>query len=350
MLLLAAITLAALPIDVTPPKRFEKASSPSVAIDDSGRLFVAFGQGSAIYVANSLNSAFSEPVKVAEPKALALGMRRGPRIAVQGSTIVVSAIAGEIGRGKDENLYVWASLDRGASWKGPSKINDAPASAREGLHAMAYGGSLFAATWLDMRDAGTRLYMSTSPDGLTWSENVEVYRSPSGTICECCQPSLAIDPQGRPTLMWRNSLKGARDMFLLRSRNGRTFEAAQKLGVGTWKLQACPMDGGALALDTQGTAYTVWRREGNIYACEPGREERFLGAGQQPWLAVGPKGPVYAWLKEKNGALMLLEPGAKEPKVVAEKANDPVLASGKNQVVLVWTDASGGARIRSLAL
>ena len=53
--------------------------------------------------------------------------------------------------------------------------------------------------------------------------------------------------------MWRNSLDGARDMFVSESRDGgRTFSNARKLGSGTWPLKACPMDGGHLAFDAAG--------------------------------------------------------------------------------------------------
>ncbi len=45
--------------------------------------------------------------------------------------------------------------------------------------------------WLDLREKGTVLYASKSMDhGETWSKNILVYRSPDGSICECCHPSI----------------------------------------------------------------------------------------------------------------------------------------------------------------
>lgn len=349
MFLLAALALSAA-IDVVPPTGYPTASSPSLAIDRRGTAYVAFGQGSSIYVSSSDDlKQFSKPVKIAEVGALALGMRRGPRIAISGKTIAVSAVAGRQGRGKDENLYVWASTDRGVTWKGPAQVNDVAASAREGLHGMAGGSSFFACTWLDLREKGTRLMMSTSPDGMTWGDNVEVYRSPDGSICECCHPSIAIDNMGSPTVMFRNSLGGNRDMYIVRARNARSFNAAQKLGRGAWELGACPMDGGALALDSGGDPYSVWRRGDSVYSCKVGEEEKMLGKGQNPWMVLRPVGPVYAWISE--GRLMLLEPGATSAKVVSEKANDPVMAVAPDGwVVLAWTDLTGGSRIKAMKL
>ncbi len=49
------------------------------------------------------------------------------------------------------------------------------------------------------------------------------------------------------------------------SRDGATFGPAVKQGTGSWPLDACPMDGGAIAT-AGGTVHTVWRRETTIYA------------------------------------------------------------------------------------
>ena len=58
-------------------------------------------------------------------------------------------------------------------------------------------GALFAA-WLDKRGKGTQLYGARSTDGgATWSKNIPIYKSPEGTICECCHPSIAIDAAGQ---------------------------------------------------------------------------------------------------------------------------------------------------------
>ena len=97
----------------------------------------------------------------------------------------------------------------------PVAINDTPKAAREGLHAMsADGDGHLAAVWLDDRGVkGKRLYGAFSNDeGRTWSRNVMLYESPEGTICECCDPSLAVMGRGEFVVMWRNKLGGSRDL------------------------------------------------------------------------------------------------------------------------------------------
>jgi hypothetical protein len=256
---------------------------------------VAFGAGKSVYVAISRDGgqSFSAPFSLPGPELLALGRHRGPRIAMIESAVAVSAITSGAG-----DLMAWHSKDGGRTWSAGVRINDVEGSAREGLHAMtAGGGGQFYAVWLDLRGEGTRLYGASSSDGgATWSKNVLVYESAGGTICECCHPSVAIDSGGEIHAMWRNALGGNRDMYLARSRDGGlTWSGAQKLGNRTWTLNACPMDGGGLALDPEGRAVTVWRREKAIYETRPGTPERQIGEGKDPAVVVTGRGVFVAW-------------------------------------------------------
>src|SRR2546426_962754 len=107
-----------------------------------------------------------------------LGRHRGPRVAISGNTLVVSAISSEAG-----DLMAWRSTDGGKSWLAPATINDTPKAAREGLHTMAADADgHMAAAWLDDRGGkGKRLYGAFSDDsGRTWSRNVVLYESPEG--------------------------------------------------------------------------------------------------------------------------------------------------------------------------
>ena len=71
-----------------------------------------------------------------------------------------------------------------------------------------------------------------------------------------------MDASGRILVMWRNALAGSRDLYWASSTDGgKTFSAGKKLGIGTWLLSACPMDGGDLTVDRDGVAETIWRRE-----------------------------------------------------------------------------------------
>jgi len=182
------------------------------------------------------------------------------------------------------------------------------------------------AAWLDLRSHGTQVYAAMSRDaGVTWSQDQMVYQSPSGSICECCHPSVAVSATGEIAVMFRNRLAGARDLYLVRSEDaGRTFGSALKLGQGTWPLEACPMDGGALAFGADDRLITVWRRGDDVLLAQPGGNEQRLGTGRDPALAVSGDGTRYAVWRSDEG-LVIVDSRKPETRPLSAGAQAPVL-------------------------
>ncbi|HEX8310273.1 MAG TPA: sialidase family protein [Chthoniobacteraceae bacterium] len=343
LFLLSVSALRATPLEIIPPE-LRGALQPQVAIAPNGRVDITFGKGTAIYHVASTNGgrSFSPPTTVANLPKLALGMRRGPRISATDSTLVISAISPDEG-----SLRAWVSTDEGRTWAQPVQINDVPNSAREGLHAMAGDGKGFViAMWLDLRNGGMELWSSTSSDGGTsWGANIRVYASPDGNICECCHPSVAVSSKGEIAVMWRNWLAGSRDMYLAMSRDGgRTFSAAQKLGEGTWKLNGCPMDGGAVAFDHAGQPLTTWRREKSLFRTHGGSLETLLAErGLQPLAFADGSGAAFAW-QDEHGLRLLRASG--EAKMLGAGGSFPAAAAGADgkTAIVVWEAPAGGSR------
>jgi Neuraminidase (sialidase) len=290
MLLFAAALLALhlQPVSPSAPNR-----QPQLA-SGNGQVALVFGSGDSIWFSGSGDNGrtWTRPTKVAELPKLLLGRHRGPRVVISGNAIIVSAIASEPG-----DLLAWRSTDGGRSWSSPITVNDHPKAAREGLHAMAGDAEgHLAATWLDDRTPnGKRLYGAFSNDaGATWSRNAVLYQSPGGTICQCCAPSLAALGRGEFAAMWRNAVDGSRDMYTLRLRDGKAAGSAEKAGVGTWKLDACPMDGGGIAIQNGGVA-TAWRRDHDVYIAEPGKPEVKVGTGQDVAFGANRQGFYALW-------------------------------------------------------
>ena len=349
-LLAPAIAFAAEPYELARGVAPRNPQQPQLAIDGLGGVHIVYGIGDAVCYHRSDDGGhtYKKLAELSFAHAMSLGMRRGPRIAVGERAICITAIGGKQGKGRDDDLLAMRSVDGGKSWTGPATINDVADAAREGLHAMAAGpkGEMCCA-WLDLRNNSTEVRAAMSLDGGgTWSQNVLIYKSPDGSVCECCHPCVAVDPQGRIFVQWRNSLAGARDMYVASSADeGRTFGKAVKLGSGSWPLKACPMDGGAIAVAAPGKVATAWRRDKAIFLLLGGQlEERLLGAGEQPWIAATADGPFVVWLKKRGDAAMLLAPGSGSPIELAAHANDPVIASGpsgRGPVVAVWEAQEG---------
>jgi hypothetical protein len=294
---------------------------------------LTFGAAKGIYFSKSSDSgkSFSAPLKIAEAEIIPLTRHRGPRIVFTKYSIVISAVVGRTlaegahahGLPSDGDLVTWRSEDGGVSWSKGITINDMPGAATEGLHSLAAdaSGNLFAA----------------------WSKNVQIYQSPEGTICACCHPSIAIDSSGQIAVMWRNWLGGARDMYLTRSRDGAVFSKPERLGRGTWRLNACPMDGGGIAI-VQNRMITAWRRDHEIFLASPGEKEVGIGEGVDVALTAAAEG-VYAIWSTPLGVRALL-PGKKDSITLAPKGAFPTITALRNGHALAAWEEGGSIRIK----
>ena len=339
MLFVAALlALHLAPVSPTAPNR-----QPQLA-SGNGAVAVVFGSGDSIWFSRSADNgvSFSAPSKVADLPKLLLGRHRGPRVVMSGGAIVVSAIA------TDSDLFYWRSTDGGRNWSKPAAINDQPKAAREGLHAMAADADgHVAAAWLDDRTpGGKRLYGAFSNDaGATWSKNALLYQSPSGTICQCCHPSLVSLGHGEFAVMWRNVLEGSRDFYTLRLQDGKPVAPAAKQGAGTWKLDACPMDGGGLAL-RNGELVSAWRREHDLYLAEAGKPEVKIGTGQDVALAVNGKGEYAIW--STTGGIEARLPGSAAPRHISDAGAFPALLALPDGSILAAWEENGSIATRRL--
>jgi len=305
---------------------------------------MVFGSGESIWFTRSTDNgrSFSAPAKVATLPKLLLGRHRGPRLVISGEAMIVSAIATE------SDLFYWRSTDGGRTWSQAAVINDQPKSAREGLHAMAADEQgHVAAAWLDDRiPGGKRLWGAFSNDaGATWSKNVMLYQAPGRTICECCHPSLVSLGPGEFAVMWRNVIDGARDFYTLRIRDGKPVSEAVKQGTGTWKLDACPMDGGGLAV-RNGELVSAWRREHDVYLAEAGQPEVKLGPGQDIALAVNAKGAYTIWSSTTGIEARL--PGSSDNLHVSDAGAFPSLLTLPDGAILAAWEENGAIATRCL--
>lgn len=353
LLLILALTLTAQaePLTVTGRVDGQAPSQPRAAYLADGTPLIVFGAGNAVYVSRLAHGQVSEAVKVGQLDKLALGMRRGPRVAVSGDSLVVTAMGNRSVNGEAQaTLVAWRSNDEGRSWSDPVAVHDYEADTREGLHDLAAGADgRLVCVWLDLRSGKTELFGSLSTDGgKSWQADRRLYRSPSGSICECCHPNVSVLADGTVGVLWRNSLAGNRDMYFasFTSDLAPKSEPAQ-LGQASWRLDGCPMDGGDLALREDGKAVAVWRRGSDLFLSEDTGPEQKIGSGLHPVVGLNAPGPVIAWQASRRGDLMVLRPGESSPLRIARRATFADLATSPGgPTLLVWEqDAEGGAVI-----
>jgi len=317
---------------------------PRVAVMGE-HVVITYAVGEAVLVSTSVDGGktFAAPVHVGDIARLSVGMRRGPQIAMTEKSVVVAGIGATAG-----NIQSWSSHDWGATWSSSVTINDQPKSAAEGLFSLAAGtADTVWAVWLDARLKKSQIEISRSVNGgAAWSANSAFYTAPAGSVCECCQPQITTDGKSAVAVMWRNHVGEARDMWLRTSSNGgAAFNPPIKLGTGTWILNACPMDGGGVAIDGK-AVQTIWRRESSLFTlAPPATSETSLGEGKNGTVVLAGKTIYRAWQK---GDRIMLAVDAQEPRDLGA-GSYPHLAGGatpQTPVMVVWESGSAVHAVR----
>jgi hypothetical protein len=257
---------------------------PQVSIDPKGIVRVVFGSADQIFCATSSNHGltFNKPVLIAKTPEMHLGMARGPQLTSSNNFSLVTAMD------KAGNIHCYILNHISNKWRSMGVVNDQRGSAPEGLMSIAADDNdHFYAAWLDTRTGKhNQIYFSslTMPQE-NWSKNIMAYQSPDQHVCECCKPSISVKGSS-VAIMFRNWLNGSRDLYVTRSSDkGLTFAAAQKMGLETWKLNGCPMDGGGVKIGPNNVVQTVWQRKGNIYFATPGNPEVYIAKGRNCSIA-----------------------------------------------------------------
>ncbi|MDP9229921.1 MAG: glycoside hydrolase [Bacteroidota bacterium] len=301
---------------------------PNIVKDNDDILHLAYGSGDSLMYSYSADKgrSFSSPTLISIVHELAASHTRGPQIAAttNGVTIIACNNAGDIFSFKKSGSDKWLQTAR---------VNDVDTVAKEGLMALSGDGQNVFAVWLDLRDKHNKIFGAKSIDGgKTWTKNIMIYASPDTNVCECCKPSVVVK-ENNVYVMFRNWLNGNRDLYLVKSTDGgNSFGPAQKLGKGSWALNGCPMDGGGITV-TNDNPQTVWRREGKIYACEPGYTEKEIGEGRSCILESVNGKNIYAWT-EKGEVVILKPQGMKK---YLGKGQQPVIRVINNEhIICVW--------------
>ena len=305
---------------------------PWITKGNDNNLDVVYGIGDSIMFTFSSDNAntFSKPTLISALPHVYTFATRGPQIAAnqKGEIITACTSTGDI-----YSFY----KEKGEGWRQGNKVNDVDAAAKEGLMALSADGENAFAVWLDLRGNNkNKIYGAKSIDGgKTWSKNIMIYTSPDTSVCECCKPSVIVKGNN-VYVMFRNWLRGNRDLYMIQSTDGgNTFGQAQKLGTGSWPLNGCPMDGGALSVKKNGDIQTVWRREGKIYTAVPGSPEKEIGTGKGCTIETLSNKNFYVWTE--NGDIVFIN--AQEQKKIIGKGSQPVLkALGNRQLICVWED------------
>ena len=173
------------------------------------------------------------------------------------------------------DLYLSRSRDEGRTWSPPFKPHRDRTQTQHGFASLfEMPGAGLGLVWLDGRDMENN---TTDPEGgvmtlrftcydAAWKQGEDV--AINSRVCECCQTSAAVTPNGVLTAFRDRTEREIRDIAVSRLERGY-WTSPQIVHADNWEVDTCPVNGPALSASGQriGIAwYTVKDDVGHAYA------------------------------------------------------------------------------------
>lgn len=251
-------------------------------VDAGGRLWLAWAGGGAISVARSSDGgrSFSPAVVVARPgAAMDGGADARPQIVVDPKGRVVVAYSQFKDKAYNAQVLMTTSADDGASFSPPRTLSSDPASQRFPALALDAQGALFV-SWLDKRTAAAARKQGVAQAGAAvayaWSRDGGVTfsteRIAQDRSCECCRIAVALTPEGRPVVVFRNIFEGGvRDHAVFTAGANGEAGPVYRVAADQWAIDGCPHHGPSVTVAADGSYHVAWftmgaARQGLFYA------------------------------------------------------------------------------------
>ena len=335
-------------------------------------------EGPTIAISLFRDGAWSSPQEVAASPAILADPASPPAAALLADgTVAVAWTEKKPGGEYASDVRVAFSRDGGSTWDGPhTPHRDGTATEHGFVSLLADDGGGLDVLWLDGRafatstygEGGTRLYHAAW-DGSGFGAETAV----DAKVCDCCR-TAAARPAGALLAAYRDREDDERRDISVSRRDGTEWSPPRSVRDDGWRLQACPANGPALAVDG-GTTLVAWftaaearpivraavSADGGRSFADPVRLDGGDPIGRVAAVPLGGGAFAVSWLEKKGGRaeVRVRRVGAdgslSEPRVVGltnsgRASGTPRLARlGDGTVLVAWTDAEGvkAAKVRA---
>jgi hypothetical protein len=307
--------------------------NPYVVSDKHGGFFIAYvqrknGLSNVLLQHSRSGGVVDAPVRVNDrPGDGAVRNENPPKVAIAPNDDVYVVWASERERWKG-NIRFARSVNGGKTFEPAIDLNsDAfqqPISRAFESITVDAKGRIFVA-WIDERtktalDRAAEIWLVTSEDhGKTFSHDRKILSD----VCECCRIALAVDSTGRIYLSYRlvpSTGPMLRDIAVARSDDGGNTFKPSVVSHDGWELNACPIDGATMTIDSADRIHVVW----------------FTQTGEMPRLYI-------AWSVD-HGASFSKPALFDSSQKLAKHAH--IVAVPGNRVLLAWDDVNGASIVK----
>jgi hypothetical protein len=234
--------------------------------------------GNAVRLAVREKEAWSEPRTIARGPDFFVNWADFPTVAaLPDGTLFAHWLEKSAGDRHSYGVKLSRSTDQGRTWSDPVVPHTDSSGAEHGFVSMADDGAgRMAVVWLDGRDKATTALLSTRAPR---EGSVGAEERVDGRVCDCCQTALVRTSRGLLAAFRDRSEDEVRDVAVARFENG-SWSASQVVAPDRWKIDGCPVNGPALAVEGERVAL-AW------FTLEPAPRVRlaFSRDGARTWQA-----------------------------------------------------------------
>jgi hypothetical protein len=270
----------------------------------------------------------------------------------------------------DVNIVM--SKDNGATWSKPIVPHRDKVKTQHGFVSLVPGtGGRLDAIWLDGRKISEEgegdmalMHTSIAADGTLGPESVLDTR-----VCECCQTSAAVTPEGLVAVYRDRTEQEVRDISVVRYANG-AWSQPEPLSRDNWEINACPVNGPAISTAGQNAAvawftgagdklrvYAVMSTDGGKTFGQPVQIDDGRPDGRVDVVSLPNGGALVSWMERTdNGAeirLKRVDPnGVAQPSIPVSGAarvrsgSFARMERSGNQAVIAWSAGGEEPRVR----
>ncbi len=245
------------------PPAIDGAFAPELWADEVGLILTWLeplgetrADGHRLRVAQLVDSAWSEPVTVAEGRDLFANWADVPAAArAADGTLYSHWLAKTAEETYAYSIFLARSADGGASWEAIGKLNDDETDTEHGFVSWVREAEGLRAFWLDgreMAEGGPMNVRSASvgAGGIGESELLD------DRVCECCTTDAGVSASGSYVVYRDRGETEARDTYLV-SRTETGWSAPRAVHQDGWTIEGCPVNGPETDADGD-LAVTAW--------------------------------------------------------------------------------------------
>jgi len=270
------------------------------------------------------------------------------------------------------NVSLTFSRDNGKTWSKPIVPHrDRSANQHGFVSLVAAGPSQLGAVWLDGKkikdETGDMalIYTTIDLDGKLGKETVL-----DGRVCECCQTSAAVTPEGIIVAYRDRSDQEIRDISTTRLVKD-SWTVPEPVSVDNWKIDGCPVNGPAVSTSGNNAAVAWFTAPNDVSTVNvslstdggktfgaPIRVDGGSPIGRVGVTALESGGAIVSWLeKAESGTQVRLRQVAAtgvSPDEIVPSARTSASFSGVpritrtgNMVVVAWTDKETPSKVHT---